>query len=100
MELTIEKLVYGGDGLARLEADQSGRRKAVFLPFVLEGERVEARLSDQKSAFARGEVEQIVSASPARISPACPYFQRCGGCHYQHTGYQHQLQVKSAILHE
>jgi len=100
LELIIEKLVYGGDGLARLPADESGRRKAVFLPFVLEGERVQARLSDDKAAFARGEVEQIVAASPARIAPDCPYFQRCGGCHYQHTSYQHQLEIKSAILHE
>jgi 23S rRNA (uracil1939-C5)-methyltransferase len=34
------------------------------------------------------------------MQPPCPYFQRCGGCHYQHTAYEHQLEIKSAILRE
>src|SRR5262249_34231905 len=38
--------------------------------------------------------------SPQRVVPACPYFQRCGGCHYQHTTYEHQLEIKAAILRE
>ena len=100
MELTIEKLVYGGDGLARLPADESGRGKAVFVPFVLEGERVEASLLEQKPGFARAQASQILEASPQRIEPRCPYFQRCGGCHYQHTRDDHQLEIKAAILKE
>lgn len=100
MQLTIEKLVYGGDGLARLPADEQGRGKAFFLPFVLEGETVEASLLEQKRGFARGRVEKILLASPLRISPKCPYFSACGGCHYQHTGYAHQLEIKAAILKE
>ena len=47
MQLTIEKLVYGGDGLARLPADEHGPGKAVFVPFVLAGERVEANLVER-----------------------------------------------------
>ena len=100
MELTIEKLVYGGDGLARLPADEHGRGKAAFVPFVLEGETVEAMLLEQKPGFARARADQIVAASPQRIEPRCPYFQRCGGCHYQHTSYEHQLEIKAAILKE
>ena len=100
MELTIEKLVYGGDGLARLPADERGRGKAAFVPFVLEGETVEAILLEQKPGFARARADQIVAASPQRIEPRCPYFQRCGGCHYQHTSYEHQLEIKAAILKE
>ena len=100
LQLTIEKLVYGGDGLARLPADEHGRGKAVFLPFVLEGEMVEASLLEQKRGFARGRAEQILQASPLRIAPKCPYFGQCGGCHYQHTGYAHQLEIKAAILKE
>ena len=46
------------------------------------------------------EVEKIISASPGRIEARCPYFQRCGGCHYQHTSYEHQLEIKAAILKE
>ncbi len=100
MELTIEKLVYGGDGLARLPPDERGRGKAAFLPFVLEGEAVEAALIEQKPGFARGRVERIMTASPRRTASRCPYFQRCGGCHYQHTSYEHQLEIKAAILKE
>ena len=100
MELTIEKLVYGGDGLARLPANEQGRGKAAFVPFVLEGEKVEADLLEEKPGFARARASRILEASPLRIEPRCPYSQRCGGCHYQHTGYEHQLEIKAAILKE
>jgi len=100
LQLTIEKLVYGGDGLARLPADENGRGKAAFLPFVLPGEEVEAKLVEQKSGFARAQAEKILQPSPKRIDPNCPYFQTCGGCHYQHTRYEHQLEIKAAILRE
>jgi len=98
--LTIEKLVYGGDGLARLPADEHGRGKTVFTPFVLEGEQVEASLTEQKPGFARARLEKIVRGSEWRVEPRCPYFQGCGGCHYQHASYEHQLQIKVAILKE
>jgi 23S rRNA (uracil1939-C5)-methyltransferase len=111
--LTIEKLIYGGDGLARLTSDERGpseahadrtsserRGKAVFLPFVLAGEKVEATLIEQKPGFARGKIESIFEPSPQRIAPACPYFARCGGCHYQHAAYEHQLEIKKEILRE
>ena len=100
MDLTIEKLIYGGDGLARLPADEKGRGKAVFVPFVLEGEKVAATITEEKPGFARVRVNEILEGSAARIEPKCPYFQRCGGCHYQHTSYEHQLEIKSAILKE
>ena len=100
MQLTVEKLVYGGDGLARLPADEHGSGKAVFVPFVLEGERIEASLLEQKRGFARGQAEAILQASLQRVEPHCPYFRRCGGCHYQHTSYEHQLEIKAAILKE
>jgi 23S rRNA (uracil1939-C5)-methyltransferase len=103
--LNIEKLIYGGDGLARIPADVATgaphtRGKAVFLPFVLAGERVEASLTEQKPGFSRARVDAIVEASPQRVEPACPYFERCGGCHYQHASYEHQLQIKTEILRE
>jgi 23S rRNA (uracil1939-C5)-methyltransferase len=98
--LTIEKLIYGGDGLARLPADDHGRGKAVFVPFTLEGETVDATVTEKKSGFARARLENIMTASPTRIQPSCSYFHRCGGCNYQHTTYEHQLAVKSGILKE
>ena len=100
MNLTIEKLVYGGDGLARLPADELGPGKGVFVPFVLPGEQIEAALVEQKPGFVRAHLDKIVQASAHRIPPFCPYFQRCGGCHYQHTSYEYQLEMKVSILKE
>jgi 23S rRNA (uracil1939-C5)-methyltransferase len=108
--LTIEKLIYGGDGLARLPAESPrngppaskdhARGKAVFIPFVLAGEKIEAALTEEKPGFARAKVETIVEPSPHRVPPPCPHFTRCGGCHYQHTTYDHQLEIKKEILRE
>ncbi len=100
MRLTIEKLVYGGDGLARLPADEHGPGKAAFVPFVLAGEEVEAAVIEEKPGFARAQAASILTASPHRTPPPCPYFQACGGCHYQHASYEHQLEIKAAILKE
>ena len=100
MLLNIEKLIYGGDGLARLPADANGRGKAVFIPFVLAGEKIDATLTEQKPGFARARAEKIVEPSPNRTPPACPYFILCGGCHYQHATYEHQLEIKKEILRE
>ena len=94
MLIPIEKLIYGGDGLAR------GPDKTIFVPFVLEGEQVVAEVTEQRPGFARAQATRIVSASEHRIEARCPYFQRCGGCHYQHTSYQHQLEIKASILRE
>ena len=100
MELKVEKLIYGGDGLARLPADERGRGKAAFMPFVLEGERIEASIRQSKAGFARARADKIVEPSPYRITPGCPYFLRCGGCHYQHSSYEHQLEIKASIYKE
>jgi 23S rRNA (uracil1939-C5)-methyltransferase len=100
VQFTIEKLIYGGEALARLPPDRQGRGKAVLIPYVLPGEQVEAALLAQKPGFARARAEKILQPSPLRIEPGCPYFQRCGGCHYQHTTYEHQLEIKAAILKE
>ena len=105
MLLNIEKLIYGGDGLARLPADSPnnkdrGRGKAVFVPFVLAEEKIEAVITEEKSGFARAQVDKIIESSPRRVPPPCPYFTRCGGCHYQHASYEHQLEIKKEILRE
>jgi 23S rRNA (uracil1939-C5)-methyltransferase len=102
LKLKIEKLVYGGDGLARLPAPDNAdsKGKTVFVPFVLEGEEVSARIVEEKSGFARARAEEILAPSPLRVEPRCPYFLRCGGCHYQHTSYEHQLEIKKNILYE
>ena len=100
LQLTIEKLVYGGDGLGRLPADENGRGKAVFVPFVLPGEEVEAEALEARPGFVRGRLGKVLQTSPQRTEARCPYFQRCGGCNYQHAAYEHQLENKAAILKE
>ena len=100
MLLSIEKLIYGGDGLARTAPGPDGRSMAVFLPFVLPGEQVEAEVRKEKPGFARGNVTRLVEASPDRVEPRCPYFQQCGGCHYQHIPYERQVEFKAQILRE
>ena len=99
-ELQIEKLVYGGDGLARLPEDERGRRLTAFVPFTLPGERVLAEVPRAKSGFTRAELLQVLEASPERVEPKCPYFGRCGGCQLQHARYDAQLAVKNDILRE
>src|SRR5260370_29977349 len=73
---------------------------AVFVPFVLPGERVEAEIGQGKPGFARGSVAQLIEASPDRVEARCPYFRQCGGCHYQHILYERQLEFKAEILRE
>lgn len=73
---------------------------AVFVPFVLPGEQVEVEIRQGKPGFARGTVMRIVEASNERVEPRCPYFQQCGGCHYQHIPYERQLEFKAQILRE
>jgi 23S rRNA (uracil1939-C5)-methyltransferase len=90
----IEKPVYGGAFLARVEG------KAVFVPLTLPREQARIRMVEDKRGYALAEAEEIVKASPARITPGCPYFGTCGGCHYQHTDYETQLELKKAVLSE
>jgi len=98
--LQIEKLVYGGDGLARLPADAKGPGMTAFVPFVIPSEQVEASPVETRPGFVRAKLEKVVTASSERIEPACPYFGRCGGCHYQHINYETQLRYKAEILRE
>lgn len=95
IEVLIEKLVYGGDGLGRIEG-----RTAVLVPQVLPGERVAAEPVRREPRLVRVRLAGVLEPSPDRIPPGCPYFGACGGCHYQHMGYERQLREKAAILVE
>ena len=95
IDLQLEKLTYGGDAMGRLE---DGR--AVFVPFGLPGERVRVRLTEEKRNFARGEIVEILEASPQRILPRCKHFGVCGGCQYQNLPYEEQLKAKTEILRD
>jgi tRNA/tmRNA/rRNA uracil-C5-methylase (TrmA/RlmC/RlmD family) len=88
VELQITDVAFGGKGVARPDG------KAVFVPYVIDGETVSASIIREHKKFLEAELETIVSASPHRVEPRCPYFGRCGGCVYQHIEYEHQLALK------
>ena len=111
-EVTLTTMAYGGDAMGRLPDS-----RAVFVPFGLPGERVRVRVMEDKRGFARGEIVEILQASPQRITPRCKHFfsltpsllesgegqtarEFCGGCHYQHLPYEMQLKVKADILRD
>jgi 23S rRNA (uracil1939-C5)-methyltransferase len=94
MNVTIEKLIYGGDGLAH----HGGA--TVFVPFVIPGEVAEITEVERKKKFIRGKVRELVTSSPERTVAACRHFGVCGGCHYQHIPYEAQLRFKTEILRE
>ena len=94
MKLQIEKCIYGGAGLARADG------KAIFVPFTLPGETVEAHITEDKRSFANAELDAVIDASPQRTKPPCPYFGACGGCQYQHAMYAEQIALKRGILQE
>jgi 23S rRNA (uracil1939-C5)-methyltransferase len=73
-DLTIERLAGQGDGVG---ADEQGG--GVFVPLTLPGERVRARIEQ-----GRGELVEILQASPERVAPVSPHYGDCGGCSLQH----------------
>jgi 23S rRNA (uracil1939-C5)-methyltransferase len=101
LKITIEKLVYGGEGLARLAPEPGRERgKTVFVPFVLPGEVADVATVESKPGFERAKLSTLLTTSERRIEPGCEYYAACGGCHYQHAGYEDQLNFKSEILRE
>jgi 23S rRNA (uracil1939-C5)-methyltransferase len=94
MDVTIEKLIYGGEGLAHHDGS------TVFVPFVLPSEKVAVAAIEQKKKFVRARLERILEPSAERVGARCPHFGVCGGCDYQHIPYDQQLKFKSEILRE
>jgi 23S rRNA (uracil1939-C5)-methyltransferase len=72
----------------------------VLTPFVLPGEEARVAVEPAKGGLYRGRLITLRSASPHRVEPACPYFGRCGGCHYQNADYAFQVSAKAEILRE
>jgi 23S rRNA (uracil1939-C5)-methyltransferase len=93
-EVRIEKWVYGGDGLSRVDG------RVVLTPFVLPGELAVVELSPYKSGLFTGKVTELREAAPERVEALCPYFGRCGGCQYQHASYDYEVAQKVEILRE
>jgi len=94
IELSIEKLVAGGEGMGRLDG------KVVFIPQTAPGDRVKARLTQEKKGFSRAELIEILEPSPSRTAPFCPHYGSCGGCNLQHIRYSDQVDLKKQIFTE
>ncbi len=94
LRLSIEKLVYGGDGLAHADGN------TVFVPYVLAGEEVRATAKSRQKKLVWADLLEVTSPAKERVKPKCPHFQKCGGCHYQHISAAEQLKLKKEILQE
>jgi len=92
--LSIEKLVYGGDGLSHADGN------TVFVPYVLPGESVRAAVKTKRNKLIWAKLQEVTVPAPLRQKARCPHFQTCGGCHYQHIPAAHQLELKQSILRE
>jgi 23S rRNA (uracil1939-C5)-methyltransferase len=93
VELTIEKLVHGGCGLAHLETGQT-----VFIPGVLPGERVTVAIKRKRKGILEADLVNILAASSDRIAPPCNGEKQCTGATWPHIAYPAQLRYKEEIL--
>ena len=94
LELLVEKGVYRGLGLGRHEG------QVVFVPHVVPGETARVRVARVGRGYANAELMEVLSPSPSRRAPPCPYVPRCGGCAHQEMDYAAQLTLKEAVLRE
>jgi 23S rRNA (uracil1939-C5)-methyltransferase len=92
--VSIEKLTYGGDGLAHHQG------KAVFVPYVLPGEEASIEIAEDKGDYLRGRLRAILRVSEDRRKPPCPLSEVCGGCQLQHMRYAKQGPAKVGTLEE
>ncbi len=104
MILTITDLPYGGRGIGRLEG------KVCFVPGVLPGETVKVRIIKDRADFIDAEPLEILTPSPHRITPTCPFARKilnlrseilnpfCPGCSYQHVSYEEEVRIKNGQL--
>jgi 23S rRNA (uracil1939-C5)-methyltransferase len=93
-DLTVSKLVAGGDGLGFIDG------KAVFVPGVLPGERVRVRLLGHRRDFDRAALVEVLEPSRHRVHPPCRLAGICGGCDWLHIAYDRQLALKVEIVRE
>ena len=92
MEVTIERILPGGLGLAHAEG------KTVMVSLAAAGDRVRVRVDREKGTVCFASIIEIIEPSPHRIEPSCPYFGRCGGCDFQQLTYQAQLDAKVEMI--
>lgn len=92
MRVVIEKLVFGGFGLARTD------KGIIFVDQVLPGEEVEVEITSKSGGVSHASPKKIIKASEYRREPACSHYNLCGGCNWQHINYEQQVEYKKAIF--
>ena len=94
MRVEIERLAYGGSGIARKDG------KVYFVKGGLPNDIVDIKVTNDKGKFAEAVIERIVEPSGERVEPPCRVFHICGGCQLQNLSYPAQLREKEGILRE
>lgn len=92
MEVTIERILPGGLGLAHAEA------KTVMVGLAAPGDRLRVQVERVKGSVSFARILEVLTPSPQRVEPPCPYFGRCGGCDFQQLSYEAQLGAKADII--
>ena len=88
LELVVDDLAFGGEGVGRADG------YVVVVRGGLPGDRLRVRVLESRSRFGRAVIEEVLTPSPDRVEAPCPYFGRCGGCRLQHLAYPAQLAFK------
>jgi 23S rRNA (uracil1939-C5)-methyltransferase len=94
LELTIDSLAYGGNGVARLNGF------VVFVRRGLPGDRVRARVTKVQRRHAEALVTEVVAPGPQRVEAPCAHYPACGGCRFQDLAYEAQVAAKQAQVEE
>jgi 23S rRNA (uracil1939-C5)-methyltransferase len=89
LELTIDSLAYGGNGVARLNGF------VVFVRRGLPGDTVLARVTKVKRSHAEATALEVVNAGAPRVEAPCAHYPACGGCRFQDLAYEAQLEAKA-----
>ena len=94
IELKIDRVAFGGQGIARLDG------LVIFVKGAIPGDRVRALVFRKKKAYAEAKIQELLVPSSDRIEAPCPYFGICGGCQWQHVTYERQLEYKTGHVTE
>jgi 23S rRNA (uracil1939-C5)-methyltransferase len=92
--VTIEKLTFGGAGLAHIDG------LPVFVADSLPGQQVQIVIVKRKDNFAEAKVQKVLKKSKDEMPARCPHFGTCGGCVWQNLSYDKQLSYKEDIIRE
>ncbi len=91
-ELHVTAMAHGGDAIGKYQG------RSVFVPFAIPGEQLRVELVEDRKHFMRARLLEVLKPSPVRVTPPCPYFGRCGGCHFQHIAYDAQVRIKGLVV--